>query len=410
MKVFSSPSTGRAKVASGQVAILFTQFGPYHHARVRALQAELPGRVVPAQIAAATRTYAWKVNSRACEGVTTLCEGVVEDVSAWRVFRSAVRFFRKEQIRTVFLPSYAPKPVFALYAAAVWCRCRRIMMNESHALTERATGWKRGLKRLIVGGFHSAIVGGAAQKRHFESLGLAGRKIFTGYDAIDNAYFAAEAESARSNAEKVRATLGLPERYFLNLGRFVSKKDLPTLLHAFASFRSRSQEPVDLVLVGSGELEETLKQLAKSLGLAVRGPSLTGDAAYPETHPAVHFMGFRQVTENPSFYALAEGFVLPSVEEEWGLVVNEAMACGLPLVVSRVVGCAEDLVDHEGNGFLFDPGDVDALTDCLVRLAEDENGRQAMGKASGERIAQWDCSNFARNAVLAMEAAGSVND
>ena len=405
-------------VPAGNVAILFTQFGPYHHARVRALQNALPGRVIPAQIAMHSSTYAWTCNQQVCDGLVTLCTGNAEDASPVSVFMAACRFFKREKIRFVFLPSYSPASVFALYLAAIACGCRRIMMNESHAGTERATGWKRYLKQLIVRQFHAALVGGSPQKRHFHSLGIPKEKIFLGYDAIDNHYFSDAAALARDYGPMRRVELGLPDRYFLNLGRFVEKKDLGTLIRAYALFRQRSTEPVELVLVGSGAQEDELKRLSRSLGLAVRGPahdepmSEIAKINHPNPEstrlsvPAVYFMGFQQISANPSFYALADAFILPSVVEEWGLVVNEAMACGLPVIVSRAVGCAEDLVADRVNGFLFAPGDIPSLVDILTRLAHDPTLRTRMGEVSSERISKWDCNNFASNALLAISAAG----
>jgi 1,2-diacylglycerol 3-alpha-glucosyltransferase len=400
---------------TGNIAILFTQFGPYHHARVKALQDALPRQVFPAQIASTSRTYAWTQGISLCDGLVTLWEGTAEEASPFAVFFTACRFFRRQKIRTVFLPSYSPSSAFALYAAAVVCGCRRIMMNESHAATERSTGWKKIVKRYIVKGFHSALVGGIPQKRHFESFGLPANKIFTGYDAIDNEYFAKEAAIARRNPIAKRRELELPDRYLLNLGRFVPKKDLETLILAYAEFRKRSVEPVELVMVGSGEQEEELKALARSLGLAVFEPHSVGFATNSHKQPqadasrlikpAVYFMGFQQISLNPSFYALADAFVLPSVLEEWGLVVNEAMACGLPVVVSRAVGCAEDLVSHNVNGLLFSPGDVKVLADILYDLASDASLRQRLGMSSIERISNWGCDRFASNAMSAIMAA-----
>jgi glycosyltransferase involved in cell wall biosynthesis len=145
--------------------------------------------------------------------------------------------------------------------------------------------------------------------------------------------------------------------------------------------------------------------------------------------PGVHFYGFRQVAESPVFYALADAFVLPSLWEEWGLVVNEAMASGLPVVVSETAGCAEDLLragrpclpdpltikppghwprmDHfiRQNGFVFDPGSVASLANALLTLELNPTVRTVMGQHSREVVDQFSCQNFAQNALLAAHAA-----
>lgn len=459
------------RFVSKKIAIVFAQFGPYHHARVRALQRLSEAPVVPVQIAAGTSTYAWaEMGEGECLGLQTLCSGRYEEASALDVFRQARRLFKRNQITHALLPSYAPAPETALLLAAKSCGVRCIMMNESHAGTERAVGWRRTVKRLLISQFDAALVGGSPQKRHFTSLGIAENRIFTGYDAIDNDYFATAAEAARENAEQLRSEYGLPHRYFLNLGRMVEKKNLQCLIEAYARFteNTRSQaepNPIpDLVFVGSGSEEASLRKLCQKHNLEVvdhpvvespttsiltsretenpttdhRPPtsdqpsnrpiplrssvavllcrdksSFAGHADSPThrltdspTHCAgVHFYGFRQINENPIFYGLAEAFILPSLWEEWGLVVNEAMASGLPIVVSETAGCAEDLVADGENGFTFDPTNPYPLAGFLDRLAADASLRKRMSRISQERIAHWDCDHFARNAIAAVEAA-----
>jgi 1,2-diacylglycerol 3-alpha-glucosyltransferase len=367
---------------SGRVAIAFAQYGPYHHARAAALQAALPGRVVPVQIAGETSTYAWETGSAPlCEGLQTLRAGTSEQAKPLPVFLAARRFFQREKIRAVFLPSYAPAAEFALFLAAKSLGLYTVMMNESHAGTERAKGLAKFVKRLIVKQFDAGLVGGTPQKRHFANLGIPADRLFTGYDAIDNAYFTAASDAARAEEPAVRAKLQLPDRYFLSLGRLVEKKNLETLLRAYALFRESSAEPVDLVIVGSGPLEEEL-----------RGKAGAG----------VKFHGFRQISENPAFYAFAEAFILPSLWEEWGLVVNEAMACGIPVLVSNTVGSAEDLVEPGANGWTFNPGSPEELSRHLAALAADPALRARLGARSREIVANWDCANFARQALKAL--------
>jgi 1,2-diacylglycerol 3-alpha-glucosyltransferase len=194
-----------------RIAICFGQFGPYHHARVVALQAaarEEGIRVLPVQIAAATATYEWKesnesrVKSKKCEGLWTLCEGTDEAASPFEVFLKARRLFREEKVDVAFLPSYSPARYFALFAAAKSLGIRTVMMNESHAGTEQATGWKRWIKQQIVKRFDAALVGGEPHKRHFASLGIPAGKIFTGYDAVDGAFFAQRADEIRAAQRK----------------------------------------------------------------------------------------------------------------------------------------------------------------------------------------------------------------
>lgn len=195
----------------------FGQFGPYHHARVVALQREVKDqktkrpkdqetRVVPVQIAAATSTYAWSAGAGECEGLRTLCDGVEEGASPLEVFLKARNLFRQERVEVAFLPSYSPARFFALFAAAKSLGIRTVMMNESHAGTEQATGWRRWIKRQIVKQFDAALVGGEPHKRHFASLGIPAEKIFTGYDAVDGEFFAQRADEIRAAQKRSQSS------------------------------------------------------------------------------------------------------------------------------------------------------------------------------------------------------------
>lgn len=392
--------------------IVWGHWGPYHYARFEAfrrLGAAQGVAVEGIELFPASDIYAWKAR-RDVAGMHYLDLGRNEMAfRPWLLVRRLAPLVRRLRPEVCFVPSYWHWSLF-LNAVARSTGARIVMMNESHGGTERARGLERWIKRRIVSSFHAALVGGSPHRRYFASLGLAEERIFPGYDAVDNAHFARTAAAARGQAAAHRQRLGLPERYLLSLGRFAEKKNLPLLLRAFAQMQpDDAGRSHDLVFVGSGETEPALRALCRELGLpaidhAPGRESIDAGAVAP-ARPAVHFYGFRQVDENPVFYALATAFVLPSVREEWGLVVNEAMACGLPVVVSRTAGCAEDLVEPGRNGFLFDPDDAAALARGLQELVDNPALAARLGAASAQRIADWGCERFAQGALLATAAA-----
>lgn len=379
------------------VAIAFSQFGPYHHSRVLSLRSA-GIKILPVQVAEASRTYAWTTNSTVVDGVISLTRGTEEDAKFWQVLVASWRIWKRENIRVAFLPSYYPATSLALLLSAKLAGVRCIMMNESHAGTERARGLKRWVKRFLVSLFDGAILGGTPHLRHFESLGMKSTRMVTGYDAIDNAYFTAGAEEARRNTNSHRRALGLPKHYLLSLGRMVKKKNLGVLIDSYALVRRQDpSSDLKLVFVGSGECQEELVARCETLGLHHT------DQPERDTTADVLFYGFRQIDENPVFYALAEAFILPSLHEEWGLVVNEAMACGLPVLVSEAVGSAEDLVIPGVNGFHFDPLSSSELAKHIIDIMDDPEKRIRMGAASLIRIQDWGCDNFSRNAKRIIE-------
>jgi glycosyltransferase involved in cell wall biosynthesis len=422
------------------VGILWAQYGPYHFARVSALKKAAGATNVHAmELASESSDYAWN-RSQEANGIITLCPGsVAEQLPFRQVFQRARKEFKKLKLDVCILPSYAPKQSLAVLLAAKSLRIPTVMMNESHAGTARARGLGAVVKRRLVALFDSALVGGNPHRRFFDSLGLPREKIFTGYDAIDNDYFSTRAKEVRERAGEFRARFDLPEHYFLSLGRFVAKKNLATLIRAYRMFLNTNPESrTHLVMVGSGEEESALRKLCGELRLPVYEKAGVGKGDKGATRmqgPAgVHLYGFRQIEDNPVFYALADCFVLPSSWEEWGLVVNEAMASGLPVVVSEAAGCAEDLLANEPlpspvglsetlreclaylagrirqNGFVFNPRSPRMLANAFVLLESSPELRQKMGEASRSIVEKFSCENFARNALAAARAAAGIGN
>ena len=285
----------------------------------------------------------------------------------------------------------------AALSALGWCLRRKrpaIILSESTALDERRSPWKEGVKRRVVGLASAGLAGGHPHQEYLQALGVPPDRVFLGYDVVDNAYFARAAGEARRQGNPLRASLGLPARYFLASNRFIEKKNLPALLTGYDAYRRTVGEAAwSLVLLGDGPLRPQLEHQRRALGL--------------ENH--VLLLGFKQYGELPAYFALADGFVHASTSEQWGLVVNEAMACGLPVLVSNRCGCARDLVVEGSNGWTFNPHDPTAITSALTKLATlPRPARDALGQASRERIAAWTPETFAEGLSNAVEAALAV--
>jgi glycosyltransferase involved in cell wall biosynthesis len=261
-------------------------------------------------------------------------------------------------------------------------------MSESKEDDRPRPWWKEIAKRRLVRRCDSALVGGAPQADYLRKLGFKG-EIFLGYDVVDCDYFRKGAEAARRDQAQIRARLGLPQRYFFACTRLIPRKNIDGLLKAYAKYRAASAgEPWGLVIAGSGQEAESLRLLERKLDL-----------------DGVLWPGFVQYDELPLYYGLASAFIHPALSEPWGLVVNEAMASGLPVLVSRTAGAQYELLAEGKNGYAFDPTDEDDLVSKMLMLARmDDAGRARMSKAAFRIAAQWTPARFAQGLL---EAAGS---
>ena len=307
--------------------------------------------------------------------------------------------------QAVFIPGWSSR---AAFIAMSWCMRNGVpvvAMSESTEWDEARSAWREAVKRRIVGLFSAALVGGRPQKDYMVKLGMPAERVFLGYDAVDNDYFSAKAEESRKKKAENRKQYALPENYFLASARFVEKKNLPRVLEAYGLYRekaeklksenlkagdgNRKSEMWDLILLGDGELRPALTALRSALGLAA----------------CVHLPGFKQYPNLPAYYAHAGAFIHASTTEQWGLVVNEAMASGLPVLVSNRCGCATDLVQEGVNGFTFDPCDVEQLAKLMLRISDFRFPISDFGAASARIIANWGPERFAQGLKAATECA-----
>lgn len=392
---------------SKKALIIWGNWGPYHYARFRGFKAACQQAGIEAvglQLFQKSNIYQWE--SEECEeGIQHFSFGDREmDFPLWKCLTVLLPYLWKTRADFAFVPSYWHWSLFINFV----CRIRGakiVMMNESHAGTERASGLKRWIKTKIVKSFHAALLGGKPHQRHFADLGMKPESLFTGYDAIDVAFFSQRATEVRAKAIETRKKNNLPERYVLSLSRMVEKKNLSRLVEAYAQISVQNQASVPhLVFVGSGPLEEQVRRTVSSLNLPLynhtESPGLDGIVNHTK---GVHFYGFRQIDESPIFFTLAEGFIMPSLWEEWGLVVNEAMACSTPVLVAANAGCAEDLVIEGVTGFTFDPRSTVSIAGAMEKLFMNQDVRSRLGEAGLKHIQHYDCSRFGENAVKAIE-------
>jgi glycosyltransferase involved in cell wall biosynthesis len=277
--------------------------------------------------------------------------------------------------------------------------CRRLriptlMRGDSQLRTQRSRLWsaaKYWPYRWFLSRIDAHLYVGQANRRYLQYYGVPDRRLFPVLHFVDNERFVRGAEDARRDgvAERLRAEWGVTPNttVFLFCGKLIGKKRPEDFVNGVAS-AARRGAPAFGVVVGSGPLEAELRTLAA----AVKAP--------------LRFVGFQNQSQMPPYYAAADCLVLPSDGgETWGLVVNEAMACGLPAIVSDAVGCAADLIESGRTGESYPLGHVENLADAIERLSRRQPSEVSlMKRAVRAKIRGYSCDAAVKGTVHAIEA------
>ena len=275
-------------------------------------------------------------------------------------------------------------------------RTRIILQSESPLNQELLKSkWKIKIKKIILGWLFKHISAflyiGEENKKFYQFYDIPEEKLFFAPYAVDNERFTAANKELRSKNYELRKKLGIGKNdiVILFVGKLIEKKRPMDILRAYGSIIHNSKFIIHLLFVGDGVLRSNLEKYVKENNLK-----------------NIHFTGFKNQTELPQYYALADIFVLPSgIGETWGLVVNEAMCFSLLVIVSDVVGCGQDLVRQNENGFVFLLGDINKLAERLKELAENKEKREQFGKKSFEIIQKYSYKKDIEGILKALKIA-----
>jgi len=307
------------------------------------------------------------------------------------------KLVRQGRFDCLIVYGYAYLSFWLAILSAKSARIPLILATDATCLAPRdGRGWKIPLKRILlprIFGLADIVCAPSSATIEFlRSLGIPEDCIVLCHYTVDNDYFAQA--TAKVNRIEVRQRWNIPDDAVVILfcGKLVPWKRPQDVLRAFAAINQQPQvisNPVYLIYAGEGILRQSLEIEAKSLGVTDR----------------VRFLGFVNQSRLPEVYAASDLLVLPSEYEPWGLVVNEAMVCGLPVIVSDRVGAERDLVRPGETGEIYPVGNVAALSSILRRLLADPTQLKRMGEAARRRMETWSYRECIAGYVEAIEKA-----
>ncbi|AUD03952.1 glycosyltransferase [Spirosoma pollinicola] len=304
-----------------------------------------------------------------------LFDRFLEDISLTERAQALLRHARAYKPDVINLTGYYDPAQLLLLAWAKLNGIRVVMQNESTAADHQRSGWKELFKRSVFRACDGFFCFGSQSADYLIQLGVPPAKILLRKNAVDNEALRAVYEQTLPNRTRLQQSLHLQTNNFVFVGRLIEVKNLPMLLNAFAEALKRSVNALNwgLILLGDGDQWAELSQQIGSLKLTDRVTLLPG----------------RPWFRVPEVLALSNVLVLPSRSEPWGLVVNEAMVCGLPVIVSERCGCVQDLVHPDETGFVFDPEEPDKLTQLMVKFMDDLVDTQRMAYYAQQYIAPY---------------------
>lgn len=370
-------TTGREGVRAGKIGLLWAQFSAYHIDRCEAVARRLAGRKELRTVQVSTRSavYAWEPASRVegAETVTLFPGQSYEKIPALKRLWAQYKVLRSCEMVCVGI-AYSEPEIVPLAWMLRLSGVRVVMMTAS-----KFDDFPRGIGRelvkfLMLRVYQGAIVGGRRQAEYLQFLGFGKRRLLPGYDSVGLDRVRAQG-IAHGNPDTP-----FEERNFIFVGRFVIKKNLTRLIEGFALYASWTGDAARrLVLVGAGAEQAALEACAARMGVS----------------HLVDFPGFLPADKVAGMLAASLALLLVSVEEQWGLVVNEALAFGLPILSSTPVGANDVLNRNMVNGFVVEPGSAEGMARGLQALSSNRHEWERMVAESRARAWMADAERFA---------------
>jgi 1,2-diacylglycerol 3-alpha-glucosyltransferase len=310
------------------VLCIWDRMGDYHLARIKACRERIKGNVYSADLGAADSLYQWdNVDANHHYMLSEQPVHKKDFIHRFKMYRSILR---EKNISHVAM-GYGRMEylVFLLYARLTGCKT--IVFCESWYTRGQIKDFFKSLLLKTIG--NAFFVSGQRAYNHFvKNYRINAASVFTGYSVVDNTHFVLNEQ--------------IPKKYLLCVARYSEEKNLEFLIRAFVG--SRLSETYELLMIGDGPLREELSNTIRLLKT-----------------DRVILSGWKTYKELPFVYAGAIACILPSTFEPWGLVVNEAMAVGLPVLLSDECGCLPDLLVQNENGWRFNPYHANELLNIL---------------------------------------------
>ena len=371
------------------LVFVWENFGPMHVDRCEAIAVHYAGRrdVVGIELGGVSQVYGWTASStKSFSKVTVFAESSVEGISFWRRFYALVKTCVHQGRADFFFCHYEQLEVFLTVIALRLLGQRVYLMNDSKFDDKPRSIMREVGKTIALWPYSGALVSGRRSKEYLTFLLFSVDRIATGYDTLSieriRRLAAADPAPKRGHFE---------ERHFTVIARFVPKKNLPMLMDAYANYVRSVSVPRLLHLCGAGEMEDALREQALRLGV----------------QNLVVFRGLIQTEEVALTLANTLALILVSVEEQFGLVVIEAQAMGVPVIFTAACGARDELLRSGVNGFLVEADNPVGVAYFMKLIASDEGLWRRLARGALEAAPLGDVARFVSAVEQLTEGSGA---
>lgn len=365
-----------------KIVTIWNTYGPYHLARVGALERTFPDADVVC-FSHCAESDVYQFFNLQPKHHKVLVQKRSDDLGFFESLFATLRALRTERPDLVLTCGYErPETLACVLWRAIAPDAMVVLMLDNQYDDSPRIQFKEAVKKFYLRFFDGFVYGGDTHKDYLRMLGVPGNREVTGLNCVDNDAIACGALAARMAGQREF----VDGDYFLCIARFIPKKNLTRLVRAYAAYAAQvpmGERPWSLVICGDGPERPSIEAVIRECGV-------TGQVVL-----AGRVDDFNRVI---NYYAFARALLLVSHEnEQWGLVVNEAMASGLPVIVARQCGCASSLVKDRENGFAFDGNSTEQITEHMAWMHRHADELPRMGERSREIIYGYSPDSFALN-------------
>lgn len=354
------------------IAFVWENFGPLHVDRCEAVSRR-GFKVIGVEFASQSNTYDWLPTTTTFEKITLFRDRSFTGIDELTLFRNLASACRRVPARHIFFCHYVHPAVF-FSAIAMRAFGRFVYTMNDSKFDDMPRHLRRELlKKQFLRPYHGCLAAGTRSQDYARFLGIRPDRIVPGYDTVSVLRMREGVSKARS------ATTSFEDRHFTIVARLVEKKNHRMALEAYRKYAAQEAKPRRLVICGSGALEDELKAQVRSLSL----------------EPLVTFTGFIQTAEVGRILSSTLALILPSTEEQFGQAVLEAVAMGIPALVSEACGARDELVRTGVNGFIFEPDNPEGLAFFMSMLSSNQGLWNKMVEATGRFVSLTEAERFA---------------